>query len=91
MGLIRQAYEKLGSAGLVTLDTIARNVDIAPIAEIVKGEPKDVYNCFMTLWDTQSADGEVCFEEFCDYFSDLSAVVKADEQFANMIRGVWRL
>ena len=55
------------------------------------GDPKDVYMKFMSLWDTQVADGIVTFEEFCDYFRDVSASVDEDAYFEVMMKNAWKL
>ena len=46
---------------------------------------------YMSLWETQEADGIVTFEEFCDYYKDISAAVQTDEQFAAIMKSAWGL
>lgn len=46
---------------------------------------------FMRLWDTQVADGIVTFDEFAEFFSDVSASVESDEIFAEIVKNPWRL
>ena len=46
---------------------------------------------FMSLWDTQVKDGVVSFDEFCDYYRDVSASVDTDEEFCTIIDGAWKL
>ena len=45
----------------------------------------------MSKWDTQVADGIVTFEEFLDYFSDVSASIDSDEYFAGMMKNAWKI
>lgn len=45
----------------------------------------------MKLWDTQVADGIVTFNEFLDYFADVSASIDSDEYFAAMMKSSWKL
>ena len=45
----------------------------------------------MKLWDTQIADGIVTFEEFVDYYRDVSASIDTDEYFAAMMKSAWKL
>ena len=61
--------------------------------EVVNGSvtPKEVYLNYMSLWDTKDADGVVTFEEFCDYYKDVSAACDSDEAFANLMRSAWGL
>ena len=43
------------------------------------------------MWDTQQKDGIVTFEEFCDYYADVSASIDDDDYFAEMMVGAWKL
>ena len=45
----------------------------------------------MSMWDTQVADGIVTFEEFCEYFKDVSASIDTDEYFEAMMISAWKL
>ena len=45
----------------------------------------------MSLWDTQVADGIITFDEFCDYFKDVSASIDDDEYFRVMMVNAWKL
>jgi len=56
-----------------------------------KMSPDDAYRNFMKLWDTQIVDGIVTFDEFCDYFSDVSASIDSDDYFRAMMINSWRL
>jgi len=51
----------------------------------------DVYKHFMSMWDTQIADGIVTFDEFCEYFRDISASIDSDEYFGQMMNNCWKL
>ena len=51
----------------------------------------DVYKEFMSLWDTQVADGIVTFDEFIDYFKDISASIDSDDYFALMMKNSWKI
>jgi len=94
LGLIRAAYEKLdvNGDGSVKLDDIAQLYSVAEHPDVLAGgDPKDVYMKFMSLWDTQVADGIVTFDEFCDYFRDVSASVDEDAYFEVMMKNAWKL
>ncbi len=88
-GYIRQAYNKLdiNGDGQVTLDDIARIYDVSQHPDVIarKKTPEEAYREFMSLWDTQNADGIVTFEEFCIYYKDVSASIDTDEYFAFMM------
>ena len=45
----------------------------------------------MSLWETEKVDGIVTFEEFCDYYRDISAAVDTDEEFAAIMSSAWNL
>ena len=46
---------------------------------------------YMSLWDTQEADGIITFSEFCDYYRDVSASIDEDEYFAAIMTSAWKL
>lgn len=89
------AYDKLdtGKTGQVRLDDIASLYDASKNPEVVQGKksPEEVYFEFMSLWNTQEKDVLVSFNEFNDYFTDVSALIEGDDQFAAMMQNVWRL
>ena len=92
---IKKAYQKLdvNGDGTVKLDDIAKLYDVSKHPDVTQGrkDPKQVYLEFMKLWDTQVADGIVTFEEFLEYFADVSASVDTDEYFAVMMQNAWKL
>lgn len=92
---IKKAYQKLdvNGDGTVKLDDIAKLFDVSKHPDIVQGrkDPKQVYLEFMSLWETQQADGIVTIEEFLDYFADVSASIDSDEYFAVMMQNAWKL
>jgi len=95
VGYIRQAYNKLdiNKDGLVTLDDIARIYDVSQHPDVIDGKktPEEAYREFMSLWDTQVADGIVTFDEFCEYYKDVSASIDTDEYFGFMMTQAWKL
>jgi len=92
---IRKAYQKLdvNGDGSVNLDDIARLYDVSKHPRVISGEsdPKEIYLTFMSLWDTQVPDGIVTFDEFLDYFRDVSASYDSDEAFIAMMISAWKL
>ena len=95
LGFIRQAYQKLdiNQDGQVTLDDVARIYDVSQHPDVIDGKktPEEAYREFMSMWDTQVADGIVTFDEFCDYYRDVSASIDTDEYFAFMMKQAWKL
>lgn len=45
----------------------------------------------MSLWDTKDKDGIITFDEFTDYYKDISASIDSDEYFATMMINAWKL
>jgi len=95
LSYIKKAYDKLdiNKDGLVTLDDIARIYDVSQHPDVIaqKKTPEEAYREFMSLWDTQTADGIVTFDEFCIYYKDVSASIDTDEYFAFMMQQAWKL
>lgn len=89
------AYDKLdvNKDGLVKLDDIAKLYDASKHPDVVQGKKsaEQVFIEFMSLWDTQKKDGIVTYEEFCDYYSDVSASIDDDQYFAEMMMSAWKL
>ena len=52
---------------------------------------KDIVEDFMKQWDTLKKDGKVTFDEFLDYYRDVSASIDEDDYFELMIRNAWHL
>jgi len=77
----------------VTLDDIARIYDVSQHPDVMAGKktPEEAYREFMSMWDTQVADGIVTFDEFCDYYKDVSASIDTDEYFGVMMTQAWKL
>ena len=51
----------------------------------------DILNEFMQQWDTCVKDGKVTFEEFCEYYTDVSASIDKDNYFELMMRNAWHI
>jgi len=93
--IIREAYEKLdvNGDGSVKLDDIAKRYDASQHPDVALGRKtlEQVFFEFMSMWDTQQRDGIVTFEEFCDYYSDISAGIDDDAYFTAVIKSAWKL
>ena len=79
--------------GRVTLDDIARIYNVSSHPDVVNGTKadQDVYMEFMSLWDTQEKDGIVTFDEFCQYYRDISCSVDTDAEFCAIMDAAWKL
>lgn len=89
------AYDKLdvNHDGLVKLDDICKIYDVSKHPDVLSGKktPEAVYIEFMKLWDTQEKDGIITFDEFCEYYSDVSASIDDDDYFVEMMISAWKL
>jgi len=92
---IKLAYNKLdvNGDGQVTLDDVAKLYDVSLHPDVVdkRKTPEQAYKEFMSLWDTQVADGVVTFDEFCDYMRDVSCSIDTDDYFEAMMKSAWKL
>ena len=75
------------------MDDIAKLYDVSKHPEIVNGSmtAKEVFMQYMSLWDTQVPDGIITFQEFCEYYRDVSASIEDDEYFGVMMTAAWKL
>ena len=91
---VRKAYNCLdvNGDGLVKLDDIAKLFDCSGHPEVQSGykTERDLFMEFMSLWDTQEKDGIVTFDEFCQYYSDISASVETDDEFDAIMQNAWK-
>lgn len=91
-GLIKAAYEKLdvNKNGQVSLDEIAKCIDPTAWPEVSQGgmNPQDVYMQVMSLWDTQQSDGIVTWEEFSEFWRDVSAAIESDDEFNAVLKSM---
>lgn len=91
---VRKAYAILdvNGDGTVKLDDIARIYDASKHPEVQSGSKseRDLFLEFMSLWETQEKDGIITFEEFCEYYSDISASCNSDEEFEIIMQSAWK-
>lgn len=92
---IKAAYDKLdvNKDGQVTLADIAQIYDASEHPEVKEGKktPDQVFQEFMSQWDTQEADGIVTFAEFCEYYEGVSCSIDRDDYFEVMMKNAWKL
>ena len=51
---------------------------------------KEALQEFLRHWDRNS-DGQVTWEEFLDYYKEISASIDGDDYFELMLRNAWRI
>jgi len=93
--VIRQAYNKLdvNKDGKVTLEDVSKIYNVQGHPEVVSGRKsqEQVFVEFMSLWDTQKKDAIVTFDEFVEYYSDISAGIDDDAYFTAVLTAAWKL
>ena len=52
---------------------------------------KEILLDFMSQWDVHDKDNKVTYEEFEDYYKDVSASIDGDDYFELMMRNAWKL
>ena len=59
-------------------------------AEEKAAKETEILEGFLDQWD-KSHDGEISFDEFLDYYRDVSAGIDRDEYFELMMRNAWHI
>jgi len=93
--LIGKAFDKLDKTGngVVELNDLqgVYNGSMHPAVLAGQKSEDDILRDFMTQWDTLERDGVVSFEEFCDYYKDVSCSIDDDDYFELMISNAWKI
>jgi Ca2+-binding EF-hand superfamily protein len=79
--------------GYVDIDDIQDkfNAKLAPDVLAGKKTEKEVLKEFLDTFDQGDKDGKVYPDEFCKYYSNVSASVDLDDYFELMIRNAWHI
>ena len=67
------------------------NVEFHPKFKSGEMSKKDILLDFMKQWETHVLDGKVTYEEFEEYYKDVSASIDTDDYFEAMMRSAWNL
>eukprot|EP00981_Chlorochromonas_danica_P004407 scaffold879_cov170-Ochromonas_danica.AAC.22 len=94
--LVQLAFNILDTdhSGVITVDEILTVYDLNWHPEVRAGKMtvKEAAKDLMKVWERQdSSDGTVSYEEFEDYYKELSASIDDDDYFELMIRNAWRI
>ena len=92
--LVSLAFDILDAnhGGTVSVAEIMGRYDATQHPSVLKGEktPEEVARMFMGGWD-KSNDGTITWEEWLDYYKDVSAAIERDDYFELMMRNCWHL
>lgn len=94
-GFVLLAFQKLDKTGegIVDINDLINTYDVSFHPKFKDGSmtKEEVLNEFMEQWDTCQKDGRVTFEEFCEYYTDVSASIDKDSYFELMMRNAWHI
>jgi Ca2+-binding EF-hand superfamily protein len=92
--LVHTAYQILDDNHdeTVTLEEIAKRYRTENHPAVLKGEKtaQQVQQEFIQGWD-KGKDGRVAWDEFLDYYKDISAGIERDDYFELMMRNCWHI
>ena len=79
--------------GTCTIDDLKYNYDAEHHPSVKKGKVKsDEYLAeFLSQFDTIDKDGTVTYEEFVQYYQNLSASIEGDDYWELMMRNAWHI
>jgi Ca2+-binding EF-hand superfamily protein len=103
--LVRQAFARLDTSGdgRATLEEVARLYDASQHPDVLAGRlaPRDALLDLMRVFERHSdgdgnadavaGDGTISWHEFLEYYRELSAGVRGDDEFELMVRNAWHL
>lgn len=94
--VVQDAYAKLQSAsveGFVEVQHLQRlwNPKCHPEVQAGVITRAEAIEDFLRQWDVASADGLVSYDEFLDYYRDVSMAVEQGEVFVDLVRKAWDL
>ena len=92
--LVRQAFDLLDKTHdeEITVEDLVGAYDASQHPEVIQGGmiEDEVLAEFLTLWD-KSRDGIVTWNEFLDYYKDISVGIDRDDYFELMMRNAWHI
>lgn len=97
VNMVRKAFQMLDTdqSGKVTVSDIAGIYDVSMNAEFLEGKKtkEEILAQFLNNFDGARGnnDGIVTWEEFYDYYSDLSMSTPSDEYFVRMMESTWQV
>jgi len=94
INMIRIAFDRLDTdgSGVLTLSEIAVKYDVTdhPLFKSGEKSKEQLVQDFMSSWD-RDTNGRVLWEEWVEYYGDISASIDNDDYFELMIRNAWHI
>lgn len=91
---VRHAFDKLDRKGIksINLDDMVEVYDPSYHPDVSKGEKsaREVVTLLINAFDIDQ-DGQVSYEEFENYYTNLSFAIDSDEEFIQMVKKMWGL
>ncbi|KAF0714371.1 Aste57867_3902 [Aphanomyces stellatus] len=95
MAFIEMAFHKLDRTkdGAVTTDDLRNVYDASKHPDFIQGKKTEdqILAEFLSQWDTDNHDGIVTFDEFVNYYRNVSASIDDDNYFELMMRNSWHI
>merc|ERR1711916_259175 len=95
IAVVREAFRRLDKTGdgVVTVEDLEMAYDTSFHPEVIDGKmtPREALAVFLQQWDRLEADGIVSFDEFLDYYKDVSASMDTDDGFVFMMVNAWHI
>ncbi len=93
--LVRQAFRVLDKTGTnsINTDDVRHVYDPSSHPDVIDGKisEDEALRQFLDAFDSGDKDGLVSFEEFLEYYTNLSASIENDYEFGSMLRTAWNL
>jgi len=98
--MVAKAFAMLdkSNTGVITLSDVSGIYDVSMNPEFLEGRKSrdEILSDFLSNFEGQSniqgaakGDGNITFQEFCDYYTDLSMSTPSDEYFVRMMESTW--
>ena len=93
--MIQLAFNVLDTdnSGTVSVDEVMSKYDFSWNPDVKDGKKtiQQAAKEFMNTWDRGEVDGQITWEEFEEYYKDISASIDDDDYFELMMRNAWRI
>lgn len=95
LNMVKKAFARLdlNNSGAITIEDIQGVYDVSMNPDFLEGRKTrdEIFNEFLQHFEGArgNKDGKVIWDEFYDYYSDLSTSIPSDEYFVKMMESTW--